>query len=119
MAEAAGPRGDRPEGEAPAVGPEADEISEEQSLQWERSDELFSRLPGDPAARDELVLMHQPLAEYLARRFSGRGEALEDLVQVAMVALIKAIDRFDPGREVKFSTYATATIVGEIKRHFR
>jgi RNA polymerase sigma-B factor len=118
MAEATDPRKDRLEDES-SGGQEGEEISEEQSLQWERSDELFRRLPGDADARDELVLMHQPLAEYLARRFSGRGEALEDLAQVAMVALIKAIDRFDPGREVKFSTYATATIVGELKRHFR
>jgi RNA polymerase sigma-B factor len=84
----------------------------------ERSAELFDRLP-DEAAREELVLLHRPLAEYLARRFSGRGEPQEDLEQVAVLALIKAVDRFDPEREVKFSTYATATIVGELKRHFR
>lgn len=84
----------------------------------ERSTELFGRLP-DSEARDELALLHRPLAEYLARRFAGRGEATEDLEQVAMIALIKAIDRFDLSREVKFSTYATATIVGELKRHFR
>ena len=84
----------------------------------ERSDELFARLP-DAEARDELAALYQPLAEYLARRFYGRGEPLEDLVQVANVGLIKAIDRFDPGRGVKFSTYATATVVGELKRHFR
>ncbi len=63
--------------------------------------------------------MYYPLAEYLARRFNGRGEALDDLVQVASVGLIKAVDRFDSSRGVKFSTYATATIVGELKRHFR
>lgn len=84
----------------------------------DRSDQLFRTLP-DQAARDELVLLHRPLAEYLARRFGGRGESVEDLEQVAMIALIKAIDRFDLSREVKFSTYATATIVGELKRHFR
>lgn len=80
---------------------------------------LFARLPEDPEARDALVLMYRPLAEYLARRFDGRGEPAEDLAQVASLALIKAIDRFDPGRGVKFTTYATATIVGELKRHFR
>jgi RNA polymerase sigma-B factor len=85
----------------------------------DRSAELFARLPDDAEAREELVLLHRPLAEYLARRFAGRGEAREDLEQVATVALIKAIDRFDLSREVKFSTYATATIVGELKRHFR
>jgi RNA polymerase sigma-B factor len=84
----------------------------------QRSDELFARLP-DEQAREELVLLHRPLAEYLARRFSGRGEPQEDLEQVAVLALIKAIDRFDLSRDVKFSTYATATIVGELKRHFR
>src|ERR671919_1289847 len=110
---------DRAEKPVPLENEAAAEISDAQALQWERSDELFARLGEDPDARDELVIMHQPLAEYLARRFSGRGEPLEDLTQVAMVALIKAIDRFDPSREVKFSTYATATIVGELKRHFR
>ena len=84
----------------------------------DRSDELFARLP-DPEARDELAALYQPLAEYLARRFYGRGEPLEDLIQVANIGLIKAIDRFDPERGVRFSTYATATVVGELKRHFR
>lgn len=69
--------------------------------------------------RDELVELHLPLAEYLARRFQGRGETLDDLIQVATVGLIKSIDRFDPGRGVEFSTYAIPTVVGEIKRHFR
>jgi len=81
--------------------------------------ELFRRLGQDPSARDRLAVSFQPLVEYLARRFAGRGEALEDLVQVANIGLLNAIDRFDPDREVQFSTYATATIVGELKRHFR
>jgi RNA polymerase sigma-B factor len=72
-----------------------------------------------PRVRDELVEMHLPLVEYLARRFRNRGEPLDDLVQVATIGLIKSVDRFDLGREVEFSTYATPTIVGEIKRHFR
>jgi RNA polymerase sigma-B factor len=73
----------------------------------------------DPALRDELIEAHLGLAEYLARRFANRGEPLDDLVQVASVGLLKAVDRFDPERAVEFSTYATHTIVGELKRHFR
>ena len=72
-----------------------------------------------PKTRDELIEAHLGLAEYLARRFSNRGEPLDDLTQVASVGLLKAVDRFDPGRGVEFSTYATHTIVGELKRHFR
>ena len=79
---------------------------------------MFARLP-DRGARDEIATRFMPFAEYLARRFSGRGEAVEDLTQVANIGLLNAIDRFDPGREVQFSTYAAATIVGELKRHFR
>lgn len=73
----------------------------------------------DPALRDELIEANLGLAEYLARQFDNRGELLDDLVQVASVALVKAVDRFDPVRGVEFSTYATHTIVGELKRHFR
>jgi RNA polymerase sigma-B factor len=69
--------------------------------------------------RDELVEAHIPLVEYLARRFRNRGEPLDDLIQVATIGLIKSVDRFDLERGVEFSTYATPTIVGEIKRHFR
>jgi RNA polymerase sigma-B factor len=73
----------------------------------------------DPALREELVTAHIGLAEYLARRFTNRGEPLDDLVQVASLGLLKAVDRFDPERGLEFSTYATPTIVGELKRHFR
>ena len=75
--------------------------------------------PGRRPIRDELVELHLPLVEYLARRFRNRGEPLDDLVQVATIGLIKSVDRFDLERGVEFSTYATPTIVGEIKRHFR
>ncbi len=83
--------------------------------------ELFRRFAesGDTSMREELVGIHLPLVEYLARRFRNRGEPLEDLVQVGTIGLLKAIDRFDLEREVEFSTYATPTIVGELKRHFR
>lgn len=74
---------------------------------------------GAPEVRAELIEAHIGLAEYLARRFSNRGEPLDDLVQVASMGLVKAVDRFDPERGVEFSTYATHTIVGELKRHFR
>jgi RNA polymerase sigma-B factor len=91
-----------------------------------RARELFAELTerdeSDPVrqrVRDELVEMHLPLVEYLARRFRNRGEPLDDLVQVATIGLIKSVDRFDLDRGVEFSTYATPTIVGEIKRHFR
>jgi RNA polymerase sigma-B factor len=81
------------------------------------------QLPADSDARkplrDQLVELHMPLVVYLAKRFSGRSEPLTDLIQVGAIGLLKAIDRFDPERKLEFSTYATPTILGEIKRHFR
>jgi RNA polymerase sigma-B factor len=76
---------------------------------------------GTPAAelRELVVREYHPLVLYLARRYFGRGEALEDLVQVAQMGLLNAVDRFDPERGVQFSTFAAATIVGELKRHLR
>jgi len=79
---------------------------------------LFERLPREPALREELVRRHRGLAEALARRFRGRGE-IEDLTQVAMLALVKAVDRFDAERGVPFPAFASTTIVGELKRHLR
>ncbi|WP_455433199.1 RNA polymerase sigma factor SigF [Streptomyces roseolus] len=84
--------------------------------------ELRSLPEGSPEKaelRNRLVRMHLPLVEHLARRFRNRGEPLDDLTQVATIGLIKSVDRFDPERGVEFSTYATPTVVGEIKRHFR
>jgi RNA polymerase sigma-B factor len=73
----------------------------------------------DPQIRDRLVLMHLSLARRLASKFVHRGEPLEDLAQVASIGLIHAVDRFEPERGTKFATYATPTIIGEIKRYFR
>ncbi|EON24642.1 MULTISPECIES: RNA polymerase sigma factor SigF [Nocardioides] len=70
-------------------------------------------------AREDLVHLHLPLVEHCARRFRNRGEPHEDLVQVGTIGLIKAVDRFETDRGVEFSTYATPTIIGEIKRYFR
>lgn len=85
--------------------------------------EELSSLPADSerryVVRDQLVRLHLPLVEHLARRFQNRGEPLDDLLQVATIGLLKSLDRFDVDRGVEFSTYATPTILGEIKRHFR
>jgi RNA polymerase sigma-B factor len=74
---------------------------------------------GDTAARDQALVELMPLVRSLASRYAGRGEPLEDLVQVGALGLIKAVDRFDVDRGVEFSSYAVPTIVGEIRRHFR
>lgn len=97
------------------------QVSERTGADRARARVLFQELKTstDPRVRDELVEMHLPLVEYLARRFRNRGEPLDDLIQVATIGLIKSVDRFDTERGVEFSTYATPTIVGEIKRHFR
>ncbi len=87
-------------------------------IREEKAAGLFPLRP-DPGAREALVGLYYPLAEYLARRFMGRGEALDDLVQVASIGLLKAIDRFESERGVRFDTYAVPTMVGELKRHFR
>ena len=92
-------------------------------LAWDkgRTRELFRRYKqqGDEAARDELIMSHLNLVRFLASKFKNRGEPLDDLVQVGTIGLTKAIDRFDPDRGLEFTTYATPTVMGEIKRHFR
>ena len=74
---------------------------------------------GDLHAREKLIEQYMSLVRSLARRYSYRGEQLEDLVQIGAIGLIKAIDRFDLDRGVELTTYATPNIIGEIKRHFR
>ncbi|HEX6024763.1 MAG TPA: sigma-70 family RNA polymerase sigma factor [Solirubrobacter sp.] len=82
---------------------------------------LFRRYrdAADPLDRDELVRRFMPLAQQLAARYAGGDEPYDDLLQVASLALVRAIDRFDPDRGVAFSSYAVPTICGEIKHHFR
>lgn len=87
----------------------------------EKTRELFRRYKeqGDMDAREKLVMSHLNLVRFLANKFKNRGEPLDDLIQVGYLGLLKAIDRFDPSRGLEFTTYATPTILGEIKRHFR
>ena len=103
--------------------PHSGRRSPEGRVAWDkdRTRELFRRYKdkGDTAARDQLVMNHLNLVRFLASKFKNRGEPVEDLVQVGTIGLIKAIDRFDPERGLEFTTYATPTIMGEIKRHFR
>ncbi len=73
----------------------------------------------DAAERERLIVEHLPLVRGLARRYADRGEPLDDLIQVGTIGLIKAIDRFEPARGNKLASFATPTILGEIRRHFR
>ena len=92
-------------------------------LAWDkdRTRELFRRYKeeGDDDAREQLVMSHLNLVRFLASKFKSRGEPLDDLIQVGTIGLIKAVDRFDPTRGLEFTTFATPTILGEIRRHFR
>jgi RNA polymerase sigma-B factor len=93
--------------------------SEEAIRAAELREKFVAFASGDKSLRDELIEAHLWLANRLARHFSNRGEPLDDLYQVSSLALIKAVDRFDPERGVEFTSYATTTIIGELKRHFR
>jgi RNA polymerase sigma-B factor len=102
-------------------GGQAYPSSEARAVRAEEDRRLLVRYhrEGDPAARELLVQRFLPLARQLARRYQRGGEQLDDLVQVASLGLLKAIDRFDPARETAFSSFAVPTILGELKRHFR
>jgi len=106
----------RQDGGVPAYPP-----SGERALRAQEDRRLLVRYhrEGDAEAREQLVERFLPLARQLARRYQRGGEQLDDLVQVASLGLLKAIDRFDPARETAFSSFAVPTILGEIKRHFR
>jgi RNA polymerase sigma-B factor len=98
---------------ATVVRPQVDSMVDEHELlrRWHED--------GDENARRMLIERMMPLVRSLARRYANRGEPLDDLEQVGCVGLIKAVDRFDLTRELRFSTFAVPTILGEIKRHFR
>jgi len=110
-----------PATEAAEVAPieaERGPYTSDQNLEFEH---LFTtwRATGDPQLRERMILMHRPLVAYVARRFMDRGEQFEDIVQQGVIALIHALDQFDPERGVRFATFATPTIVGELRRYFR
>ncbi len=101
---------------------EAGAPSGQRQVKWNRlrTRRLFRAMrAGDEEARSQLIMAYEGLARFLARKFKNRGESDEDLEQVAYLGLIKAIDRFEPERGLEFSTYATPTIMGELRRHFR
>jgi len=78
-----------------------------------------TRVPATSREREDLIVEHLPLVRALARRYANRGEPLDDLEQAGTIGLIKAVDRFDPAKGTDFRSFATPTILGEIRRHFR
>jgi RNA polymerase sigma-B factor len=92
-------------------------MADDRQIEHERFRAL--RASEDPTLRDELIADYLWMARHGARRFAGRGESSDDLMQVASLALVKAVDRFDPELNLRFATFAMPTIVGELRRHFR
>jgi RNA polymerase sigma-B factor len=107
--------------ESVMVGEDRDRVTRRPRADTNQVAELFTRWRqhGDARARQELVSRYLPLARKLASRYTSPHEPFEDLVQVASIGLIGAVDRFDPGRGVEFSSFAIPTILGELKRYFR
>ena len=104
--------------DAPATGANSPERQRNRALLREFA-AMDASDPARVGLREELLRAHMPIVEYVARRFYGRGEPMNDLVQVGCIGLINALDRFEPERGLEFTSYATPTIIGEIKRHFR
>jgi RNA polymerase sigma-B factor len=101
-----------------SVGTEHDAYTRLGPLQ-RRYAQLGADDPDRQQLREQLIIGYLPVARHVARRFAGRGEPLDDLVQVATVGLIKAVDRFDPDRGSDFFSFAIPTITGELRRYFR
>jgi len=106
---------------APLAPPAATRLGRRRADALAEERELFARYRRrpDPALRDHLVERFLPLARHLAARYDRHGHSHDDIFQVACLALVKAVDRFDPDRGVAFSSYAVPSVVGEIKRYFR
>ncbi len=111
---------------APQLAPVFPTVDNSSADDRVRAKEMFAELAEGPPegrrrdrVREQLITMHLPLVRFLARRYANRGEPLDDLVQAGCIGLVKAVDRFDPARQLEFSTYAAPTILGEIRRHFR
>jgi RNA polymerase sigma-B factor len=103
------------------VQPRRAQVVDESERRAERTRRLFERVRrfGDDAARDELVRQFMPLARKLALRYRNSSQPIDDLVGVAHVGLVKAVDRFDPAHGTRFSSFAVPTMLGELRRHFR
>ena len=105
-------------GRAPSLPARSEVVVSQERDEAQRLFDEFSRTR-DPKLRERLVEMHTRLVRCIAHKFANRGEPLDDLIQVGNLALVKAVDRYDPSVGAAFTTYATPTIVGEIKRYFR